>query len=295
MELRYIDTFLKVAATQNFSKAAQQLGYSQSAVTVQIQKLEKELGTQLFERIGKRVFLTDKGQQFVHYASKMMEAASLALNFSKEELSPTGILRIGGVESVCTALLPELLMDFYRLCPKVQVVIKSGPTNDLLDMALGNELDLVLTLDHSFNHSEWICDVKQEEEIIFVTQPDDQINSDTFIPIQDLAGKPFILTETGAAYRYELERMLSDLELEILPILEIGNTETIINLLKKGVGISFLPRFTVCNELKDQILSQITTNLPTVHMYHQLLYHKNKWVTKPMQIFIDLTKKYFNQ
>ena len=64
MEIRNILTFLKVAGTQNFSKAAEQLGYSQSAVTIQIQQLEKELGTQLFERIGKRVYLTEKGQEF---------------------------------------------------------------------------------------------------------------------------------------------------------------------------------------------------------------------------------------
>lgn len=293
MELRYIETFLKVAATQNFSKAAEQLGYSQSAVTIQIQKLEKELDTQLFERLGKRVYLTDKGQQFVHYASQIMSAANLALNFSKEESSPTGILRIGGVESVCTALLPELLLDFYRLCPKVEVVIKSGPTDHLLDMALSNELDLILTLDHNLNHSEWICDVKKEEEIIFVTQPGEDRHSDRIVPIQELSSKPFILTETGAAYRYELERMLADLSLEIHPILEIGNTETIINLLKKGMGVSFLPRFTVRNEIKSQALCEVQTNLPGVNMYHQLLYHKNKWLTKPMQIFIDLTKKYF--
>ena len=65
MEIRNILTFLKVAGTQNFSKAAEQLGYSQSAVTIQIQQLEKELGTQLFERIGKRVYLTEKGQEFI--------------------------------------------------------------------------------------------------------------------------------------------------------------------------------------------------------------------------------------
>jgi DNA-binding transcriptional LysR family regulator len=72
MELRNINTFLKVAATQNFSKAAEQLGYSQSAVTVQIQQLEKELETPLFERIGKRVFLTERGMEFTSYANEIM-------------------------------------------------------------------------------------------------------------------------------------------------------------------------------------------------------------------------------
>lgn len=83
MELRNINTFLKVAATQNFSKAAEQLGYSQSAVTVQIQQLEKELETPLFERIGKRVFLTERGMEFTSYANEIMGAANRALVFCK--------------------------------------------------------------------------------------------------------------------------------------------------------------------------------------------------------------------
>lgn len=293
MELRNIDTFLKVAGTQNFSKAAELLGYSQSAVTIQIQKLEKELETQLFERIGKRVYLTEEGQKFINYANEIMKATDSALNFSKKEVQTKGKLRIGGVESVCTAILPELLLDFYKECPEVEVVIKSGATEDLIDMAGSNELDLILTLDQKIFRSEWVCAVEKEEDIIFVTLNDQALEKEKVIPIEELAKKPFILTETGAAYRYELERMLSELEIEIRPILEIGNTETIINLLRKGMGISFLPQFTVKKELEKKVLSQIHTNLSGVKMRHQLIYHKNKWITNQMKVFIELTRKYF--
>ena len=124
MEIRNILTFLKVAGTQNFSKAAEQLGYSQSAVTIQIQQLEKELGTQLFERIGKRVYLTEKGQEFIGYASEIMRVTNEALTFAGEEHTTRGTLKIGGVESTCTALLPELLLQYHRLYPEVEVIIK---------------------------------------------------------------------------------------------------------------------------------------------------------------------------
>lgn len=295
MELRNIDTFLKVASTQNFSKAAEQLGYSQSAVTVQIQKLETELGTHLFERIGKRVYLTEKGQEFIHYATNIMKATNSALSFSKEEMSPKGTLRIGGVESICTALLPELLLDFYKRCPEVEVVIKSGSTTELLELAMGNELDLVFTLDQTLAKSEWICTLEQEEEIIFVTLHSKFQLDDKKIPFQNLMNSPFILTEKGAAYRYELEGMLASSKIELKPILEIGNTETIINLLKKGMGISYLPRFTVLDALRDHSLVELHTDLNEVKMYHQLLYHKNKWISKQMQIFIEITQHYFKQ
>ena len=82
--------------------------------------------------------------------------------------------------------------------------------------------------------------------------------------------------------------MLAEKEIEIVPVLEIGNTETIINLLKRGMGISFLPEFTVKEEIEKGVLFEIRTDLPGVKMYHQLLYHKNKWMTPQMKAFLDL-------
>lgn len=294
MELRTINTFLKVASTQNLSKAAEQLGYTQSNVTVQIKKLEKELGLELFERIGKHIYLTDKGKDFIFYANRIMQDAESAMAFSKEETSPTGKLRIGGVESVCTGLLPDLLIEFHKICPNVEVIIKSGPTNALLDMAASNEIDLILTMDHKIYKKEWVCAFEKQEDIIFVTLRKNTSSNKTVL-IEELIKEPFILTETGAAYRYELERSLAQMNLQIQPILEIGNTETIINLLKRGMGYSYLPKFTVYNELKSGTLTKVNTNLLDVKMSHQLLYYKNKLITKQMEIFINLTQEYFKE
>lgn len=94
----------------------------------------------------------------------------------------------------------------------------------------------------------------------------------------------------GSSYHYELERLLSERDLRISPVLEIGNTETIINLLKRGMGVSFLPEFTVRKELKRGKLRQLDTDLPGVKMYSQLLHYKNKWITPQMQVFIDMVK-----
>lgn len=294
MEIRMIDTFLRVAATQNFSKAAAQLGYSQSAVTVQMQHLEEELGVPLFERVGKRVYLTEKGQEFIPYASDIMKSTHAAMEFSKKSTGAHGVLRVGGVESVCTALLPKLLLKFHALCPDVEVVIRSGPTSYLIDLASSNELDLIFTLDEKVYRPQLRCASEKEEEIIFVTLGDGLHADEEIIPAKDLCRKPLILTETGAAYRYELERQLAARELEIRPILEIGNTETIIKLIKKGMGISFLPRFTVQDELADGTLKELHTDLPGVTMYHQLLYFKSKWITRQMEVFIKLTESYLN-
>lgn len=227
MELRNINTFLKVAATQNFSKAAEQLGYSQSAVTIQIRQLEKELGISLFERIGKRVYLTERGAEFTSYANEIMRVTSRASLFAKDKKEVSGTIRIGGVESVCTALLPELLLSFHKQYPKVKTVIKSGTTEKLMEMAKSNAIDFVFTLDRKICSAEWVKAVQKKERISFVTLTEEGTYEKEQMTIQELVEKPFLLTEQGAAYRYELERLLADRDLEIFPILEIGNTETI--------------------------------------------------------------------
>ena len=109
------------------------------------------------------------------------------------------------------------------------------------------------------------------------------------IQIQELYRNLFF-QQRGAAYHYELERLLSERDLRISPVLEIGNTETIINLLKRGMGVSFWPEFTVRKELKRGKLRQLDTDLPGVKMYSQLLHYKNKWITPQMQVFIDMVK-----
>ena len=103
MEFRNIITFLKVAELKNFSKAAEKLGYSQSAVTVQIKQLEKELGTRLFERVGKGAVLTESGQDFVFHANEILNTAKQAVDAvrgsekKQSEREITGVLRVGSV------------------------------------------------------------------------------------------------------------------------------------------------------------------------------------------------------
>ena len=147
MEFRNIITFLKVAELKNFSKAAEKLGYSQSAVTVQIKQLEKELGTRLFERVGKGAVLTESGQDFVFHANEILNTAKQAVDAvrgsekKQSEREITGVLRVGSVESVSTALLPEILMEFHRICPQVEIVVHTSKRDVLIEEIRGNSLD----------------------------------------------------------------------------------------------------------------------------------------------------------
>lgn len=147
MELRLLTTFLKVAQLQSFSKAAESLGYSQSAVTVQVQQLENELGVRLFDRIGKTVSITHYGQEFIPYARDVVSAAARAVSFTVEERDLTGTLRIGTIESIMTASFGEILPLYHEHCPRVNTQLIEGDTKTLSDMLMHNEVDLIYTLD----------------------------------------------------------------------------------------------------------------------------------------------------
>ena len=139
-------TFLRVAELGSFSRAAEQLGYSQAAVTVQMKQLERELGTQLFERIGRRIRLTEDGARFIPYAQELLKAARNARTFVQGARTPSGRLRIGTAESLSISVLPPGLLQFHRLCPLVETSLHTGLISELFDMVRQNHVDLLYFL-----------------------------------------------------------------------------------------------------------------------------------------------------
>lgn len=111
------------------------------------------------------------------------------------------------------------------------------------------------------------------------------------IPLEIIFKEPFLLTERGISYRYDLEQMAAAVNVEIHPFLETGNTEVITKMLLQNAGISFLPEYVVRDYLKAKRLTVLDVVCPRLQMWSQLVYHKNKWVTPQMKLFIELMKK----
>lgn len=293
MEIRNIRTFLRVAELQSFTKAADQLGYSQAAVTVQIKQLEEELGTQLFDRIGKHIKLTEHGIRFMDHAMKVLKAAEDASTFVHKDENPSGKLRIGSIASLSMGVLPPVLLEFRTLCPQVETNIETSRfVTELLDMMRQNDVDLLYFLDRKLYSSEWIKVFERPETIVFVTYPSHPLAGKKNVPMERLLEEPLILTTRGVSYCDDLEQLLAAKGLELHPFLEIGDTDVIIKLLQQQAGISFLPQYLVQEYLDAGILTVITTDIPIIQMWSQLIYHKNKWITPQMRIFIDLVKKH---
>ena len=288
MEFRNILTFVRLAEVRNFSKTAQQLGYSQSAVTAQIQQLERELDAQLFERIGRQVKLTQAGQRFLPRALDILNAVHRAESVAQEPEQVSGSLRIGTCESYVISVLPPILTQFIRRFPQVEVRMITGDAQDLFDLLRQNDADLLFFLDQKIYSPDWIKLLERPERVHFVASAQCPLAGRKNIPIPQLLAQPLFLTEQGVSYRYAMEQALAAQGFELHPVLEVGNTDVITRFLLDNEGISFLPEYVVREHLRNGRLVILDTQCPDIPMWSQLVYHRNKFVSPQMRVFLQL-------
>ena len=282
MDTKNLPTFIYVAELRSFTKAADRLGFSQSTVSFQIKQLETELSCQLFERINHTVHLTEKGREVLEYAHQINRMTRELKDSMKEEAS-SGYIRLAMADSLCTSLLSRDFLHFRKLYPNISLKIIAAGTEEMFRLMNHNEADAILTLDNHIYNTEYRILREEKVRTFFVAGAGTRIASASSLSIEELLLQPFILTEKGMSYRRLLEEKLAELSLEIQPVLEIGSTELICSLVEQGAGISFLPEYVIKDRVEAGTLVCLPVSGLEIHVWKQLLYHRNKWVSPQME------------
>lgn len=288
MEFRNMKTFLKVSDLQSFTKAAEELGYSQSTVTVQIKQLEEELGVLLFERIGKNVKMTEHGRVFRSQAREIVHAVEQLRSSMGETEQIRGSLRVGTVDSLCTKRMPYILQEFRKHCPLVETVVRTGTNETLYDMVQKNEVDLIYFLDRRQFRDDWVKVMEQEEPAHFVAASGHPLTNEGFVTLTELLAEPLLLTERGMSYRRSLEIAVAMEELELRPVLELANTDVLVNLVIHNAGVAYFPDFITEEHVEAGELAVIQCVMDVEPVWSQLIYHKDKLLTPQMKVFMDI-------
>ena len=291
MELRNLITFIHVVELGSFTKAAEQLGYSQSTVSFQIKQLEEELDCLLFERINHTIALTEKGHELVSYAHQVRVLTDeFKESFNKgEELS--GHIHIVAPDSICDDMINSHYMDFRQKYPSVSIRFTTGDSALMLDMLDHNDADFIITLDGRLYNKDYVIAAEESLPMHFVARGDSKFAGIKNLSVKSIVNEPFILTEYGQGYRRVLDRELAKMSLEITPVLEIGRTDIITTIISQSNMISFLPDF-VTKELVDSgVLCHLDVCDINVDIWKQLIYHKNKWMSKSLKTFIEYVKR----
>ena len=291
MELRTVNTFLHVAELHSFSQAARELGYSQSAISSQIAQLEAELETPLFDRVGKTVRLTDAGQTFQTYARTLLTTAQQAKAALQPEQQIRGTLRVALADSVSSAFLPDLLRHYHARCPQVELVLRTATSDEMLRMLSTNQTDLAYTFDQPILLPSITLAVDTPEPVCFVAPAGHPLAGLEIVTLEELTRQEFLLTERGMSYRDALDQCLAAQGLELHPYLELGSAAQLCQLVERGMGLSFLPEYIVRPALAAGSLARLNVPECQLQMHRQLFYHRDKWLTPQMKLFIELVQK----
>ena len=203
MELRQLRSFLKIVELQSFSKAAKDLGYSQSALSVQIHGLEQELGVRLFDRMGKQVGLTQPGKELCQRIVPVLHQLE-EIRVVMQEKPPAETLHLGMIQSLCKCKMPKLIQFFGENYPHMNLTITLDSPSALLDKMDHNQVDFVYILDEKVYNVKWEKVLEEKEDIVFIGSIDSPLVYRNEVALEQLISQPFFLTEKEDNYRRAL-------------------------------------------------------------------------------------------
>ena len=291
MELRNLITFVHVAELGSFTKAAEQLDYSQSTISFQIKQLEDELDCLLFERINHTITLTERGRELVTYAHQVRSLTDEFLENLHGDTDCHGHIHIVTPDSVCEEMVSAHYVDFHKKYPNISIKFTTADTSVMFDMLDHNEADAIITLDSHNYRKDYVIAKEQPLSMHFVAGAHSKFAGQAGLSIKDILNEPFILTEYGQGYRRVFDKELSKMSIHLSPVLEIGRTDVITAILAQSDMISFLPDFVTRPLIEQGKLCYLDVRDVNVDIWKQLIYHKNKWMSKSLKTFLTYIKE----
>lgn len=291
MELRQLATFRSVAQHLNFTRAAAELDYAQSSVTAQIQALEEEIGLPLFDRVGRRVSLTEAGQRLLWYADRMLELAQEAKAVLAGATVPTGSLTISAPETICSYRLPAVLHEFKQKFPEVRLTFKPMPSNELRPAVSEGVLDVAFLLDELVHASNLNVEVLRDEPVCLVAPPNHRLSSLAAVKPANVEGEPLLLTEFNCSYRAVFKRALAEAGVYPNIVMEFGSVEAIKQCVIAGLGLTVLPAVAVQREIESGDLIALNWAGTPLKVALQMAWHRDKWISPALNEFLCLARR----
>lgn len=289
MTFRHFQIFVSVCDCKNMTAAAARLYMSQSAVSQTISELERHYETRLFERLGKKLYLTHAGDLLSSYARHILRM-NLDAEHDMRNLSRSGSLRIGASVTIAATLLPALVTALRREQPGMHLSLTEENTQRLEQMLLSDQLDLALA-EGEPESPHLLQKPFAEDALLLVCGATHPLAAQGRVQAADLSAQDFILREQGSGTRSCFIRAMEAQNIRWHSSWTCSNTESIKNALMEGLGLSALSARTVQRELREGTLCQLEVENLHFPRQFKLLYHKNKYLTQAMQQLIRLCSR----
>ncbi len=291
MDFDQLETFFEVARHASFSRAAEKRFRTQPAISSQIRGLEEEVGAKLFDRSGGKVSLTAAGKAFLKYVEETLDARkAMMVSIAEMERVPRGEIIVGANEGTCLHVLPYVFADFKTQYPDVSVNIKRADYAKILESVIDNSVDFgVLSLPVTDNRLTVV--LIHRDELVIIVPPQHPLGKMKSAAIAELAQFPLVVPKAGHT-RDAIEEMFHERRLKPNYSMELDSSELLKRFVAAGVGIGFIARSHVEEDVRAKVLTAIAIADAHVRRDLALVFRKDKALSRAALAFIDIAVKH---
>ena len=291
MELRQLKTFQTVARLLSFNRAAESLNYAQSTVSVQIKLLEEEFGVPLFNRLGKRVRLTEAGHMLVRYSQKMLDIEKETMGIVSGWEETQGSISVRIPQSIGTYVLPSVLSKYQARFPRIGFDISTCAYDELIHELRAGITDVAFLLADSIPFSELKTEALCIEPLVIVSSPEHVLAQKSAITIQDLSGQTILLPKHDCSYKMVFREMLTEENVEPATFMAFNSIESIKQCVLRGIGIAMIPMMAIKQEVAQKKMTILPWTEEKLETAILMIWHKNKWISPALQAFMDTVRQ----
>lgn len=290
MDFDQIETFLEVAKLSSFSRAAERRFRTQPAISSQIRSLEEEVGAKLLDRSGGRVAVTAAGKVFQKYAEDTIEQRRvMMIALAEMHRIPRGEIVVAANEGTCLHILPEVFAEFKRQYPNVAVSVKRSEHQKILESLIENSCDFgVVSL--PIKDKRYTVVPIHKDELVVITPPDHPLAGRGQVALADIMGYPLLLPKLGRT-RDALEALFHEYRLKPQISMELDSSELTKRFVAANVGIGFIPKSNVAEDVKAKMLSSVKISDVTLQRDLALVFRTDKALSRAALAFIEIAVK----
>ena len=287
MNIQDFYIFKAVVQHGSFSKAAAELNYAQSNISMKIQNLEKFYNTTLFYRNYNGIRLTPKGETFHEMTLKMLDLYEKTRELMNDEVQIRGPLRIGSMETPAALHLPKLLTNFHHTFEDVDLTVMTGPSRQNIERVENYELDGAFIAGPVYQEKLLAKELVLEELVVISSE-----NHPTIHDLKDMEEDTFIVFRLGCSYRAILEYWLNEEGMKPRKVMEFGTLDGLLGCVAAGLGVTLLPRsiaekYRATIPLKMHLLTKKQTKVPT-----WFVYRNDEYQSKALERFLQVVEEY---
>ncbi|MBK8000905.1 MAG: LysR family transcriptional regulator [Verrucomicrobia bacterium] len=290
IDSRQLRAFAALARTGSFTLAAKELFLSQSAVSHSMKALETDVGCRLFDRVGKKVLLTQAGESLLHHTEKILQEMAAA-RAGLEQLGKWGVgrLRIGASPTACQYILPAVLREFKESFPKCRIAIAPGDTLEAIESVRENRIDLAITLEPR-NEDQFEFHPLFSDELAFIVGAMHPWAKDGHVVRNEIPKQSYVLYNK-TSYTFRMVRDYFNQEDMVLnTVIELGSMEAIKELVKLGLGVGILSPWIAQKEIQEKSLVALPLGRRKMKRNWGVIHWRGRRLSLAEETFLGLCK-----